>query len=340
MLPQPLHVVGVYYNHRPDMLLDPRHTRLRLLHEWTARLLDTPDVDLTIVEHTIGERQYELSPEDPRMRHVRLIQVRGGAEQEVWLSWALLNVGFARLPDSAQYLCWQDTDIMHYRNDWATCTVDMLQLHRVGQTWTDSIDVGPRGEQVPDEWGNMVNRSFSAAWRDGDIPGLMGEHYGQSQSLAITQPQGKKKDMRAHPGYSSAIRKSALAGIGRLIDWDITGSSDWHMYRAFAGLPYAADPRMSAAFTRKHREFIARCDEYIRQDIGVVPGIILAGWHGRKRDRYYVRRNEVLLFSGFDPDIDITPDVNGIPTLVADNRPLRDGIRRYNMMRNEDSIDV
>jgi hypothetical protein len=336
MLPQPLFVVGVYYSHRPDMLLDPRHTRLRLLHEWAARLLDTKDVDLTIVEHTIGERQFELDPADPRMRHVRLVQLRGCSEQEVWLSWALLNAGFARLPDNAQYLCFQDTDVTHYRPDWATCTVDMLQLHRVGQTWSDSIDVGPRGEQIPDEHGNMVNRSFSAAWVAGDISEI-GDEYGQLK--ALRGPRKGKPDTRAHPGYSSAIRKSALTGIGRLIDWDITGSSDWHMYRAFAGISTLLG-NMGPTYNRRLREFAARCDEFIRQDIGVVPGTIIAGWHGHKRNRYYARRNEVMTLSSFDPDIDIAPDVNGLPTLCADNRALRDGIRRYNRMRREESIET
>ena len=133
MMP-PLHVVGVYYSHRPDPLVDPRRTRLRLLCEWASRLLDTRGVFVTIVEHTIGERPYELDPAHPSLRHTRILQIRGVAEHEHWISWALINYGFAHLPEGAKYLCYQDTDVTHTRPDWAELTVDMLQLHRVGQT--------------------------------------------------------------------------------------------------------------------------------------------------------------------------------------------------------------
>ena len=336
MMP-PLHVIGAYYSHRPDPLVDRQHTRLSLLYKWAERLLDTRGVKVTIVEHTIGERPYELSPDDPRLKHVQLFQLRGVPEHEHWISWSLLNYGLGHQPEDARYLCWQDTDITHTRSDWAELTVDMLQLHRIGQTWTTSVDLDPRGNQIANERGDMVDRSFSAAWLSGDS--VQAASYGATTQAFKPQP-GEKVDVRAHPGYSVAIRKSALQGIGRLIDWDLTGSSDWHMFRAFTGTLNQFDHRMTPAFNRKLREFAARCDEHIRQDIGVVPGLILAGWHGRKRDRYYIRRNEVMQLAAFDPDIDITYDVNGIPTLCTDNRALRDGLRRYNAARHEDSIDV
>ena len=332
-----LHVVGAYYSHRPDLLLDPRHTRLRLLHEWVARLLDTQGVKVTIVEHTIGERPYELDPDDVRLRHVKVLQLRGDASQEYWISWALLNYGMGHQPEEARYLCWQDTDITHIRPDWAILTVDMLQTHRVGQTWTDHVDLGPRGEQVPDENGIMVGRSWSKAWQDGDIRGGISAYAKQ-----VFTPEGteKKPDHRAHPGYSVAIRRDVLNGIGRLIDWDVTGSADWQMFRAFCGTLNTFDPSLSPAFNRKLREFASRCDEYIRQDIGVVPGLILAGYHGKKHDRFYRDRNDILRESGYDPDIDITYDTNGLPRLCTDNRVLRDWMRRYNTLRNEDSVDI
>ena len=79
---------------------------------------------------------------------------------------------------------------------------------------------------------------------------------------------------------------------------------------------------------------------HVRQDIGCVPGTILHGFHGSKKNRVYLSRKDILVESKFDPDRDLTYDWQGIPSLKGDNRLLRDGLRRLMVIRNEDSIDL
>ncbi len=330
MRPDLLHVVGVYSN--------PRRfdARVRLLREWIPRQLDA-GVKLTLVLHAFGDRPHDLNPVDPLLKHVNLVLLRGGPEHELWLKEGLVNAGLARLPESAKYICWEDTDIQHIRPDWASETVHMLQHYRVGQTWSHAMDLGPNGECVRNEWGNDVDRSFCAAWLDGDV-GAITPDYGSTaplQSRALLANK-VKRDGRTHFGFSWAMRRDALTGIGRLLDWMITGSADYHMALAFAGLPLPEDTRMAPGYNRRLREFAKRAHEHIRQDIGCVPGTIMHGWHGPKRNRFYLSRFDILTESGFDPDVDLAYDVNGLPTLVTDNRLLRDGLRRYNVQRNED----
>jgi hypothetical protein len=141
-----------------------------------------------------------------------------------------------------------------------------------------------------------------------------------------------------HYGYSWAIRKDALKGIGKLMDWLIVGSADYHMALSFAGLREHIRGDLTPGYQRRLREFWQRCDDHIRQDMGVLPGTIMHEWHGHKVNRFYIKRFDVLRESGFDPDVDLASDVNGLPTLVTDNRILRDGLRRYDSQRNEDAI--
>jgi hypothetical protein len=325
-----LHVVGVYSNPRRYA------SRIRLLHEWIEHMLDS-GVSLTVVEHAFGDRPYELPPSSDV---IDIVQVRGGAEHELWLKEGLVNMGFARLPDNAKYLCWEDADIRHVDKNWAAETIEMLQHHRVGQTWSHSMDLGPRNECVKNEWGSDVDRSFSAAWLAGDVE-MLPEAY--SRALLANKSE---KDWRQHVGYSWAIRRDALRGLGRLLDWMVTGSADYYMALGFCGklrgltTKDVAGDKLSAGCIRRLREFAARCELYIKQDIGYVPGTILHGWHGPKRSRQYIDRKDILVESKFDPDTDITYDVHGLPTLVGDNRLLRDGLRRYGMQRNEDSVDL
>ncbi|ACB95330.1 hypothetical protein [Beijerinckia indica] len=337
-----LHVVGVYSNARRYQ------SRIRLLREWIGHMLDS-GVQLTVVEHAFGERAYELDPNDSTLRHVKIVQVRGGPEQELWLKEGLVNLGIGHLPEDAKYICWEDADIRHVRADWASETVHMLQHYRVGQTWSHSMDLGPNGECLTNEWGHDIDRSFCAAWLAGDVD-MPEEAYGEKrQSRALLTTGKGKKDWRQHYGYSWAIRRDALRGIGRLIDWMVTGSADYHMALGFCGKldsitekelnDQRATP-LSAGYIRRLREFARRCELSVKQDIGCVSGTVLHGFHGPKKNRFYISRKDILIESGFDPDIDLTQDVHGLPVLVGDNRILRDGLRRYHVQRNEDSIEV
>ena len=334
-----LYVVGVYSN--------PRRwaSRERLFLEWVDRTLATPNVHLTVVEHAFGERPFLFPSGAPRS--FDLVQFRGGPEHELWLKEGLVNAGLSsviRTYPSARYLCWEDADIMHVDQNWAGATIDMLQHHRVGQTWTHSLDLDPSYSIATNEHGNDVDRSFSAAWIAGDIS--LPKDMAQSRALLTNTDV---KDWRQHYGYSWAIRVDALTGLGRLIDWMVTGSADYHMCMGFSGkmlsitdreLADGRDKPLSAGYLRRLREFGVRCEEHILQDIGVVSGTILHHWHGRKKQRAYIGRKDIIIESGFDPDVDLAYDVHGLPVLVTDNRLLRDGLRRYFYVRNEDSVDL
>src|ERR1700733_7993952 len=181
-----LHVVAGYSNHRRYRV------RPRLLAYWLEHMLDS-GVTLTVVQHTLGDRAPDLDADkDPNLKHVNLISLRGGAEQEVWLQHALYNVGFSRLPDTARWVAWADTDLFFVRKDWATETLHMLQHHRIGQAWTHSVDLDPNGNVIANEWSNLVDRSFCAAWHRGDVEPL---------TTRAMLGAGSTTDWRRHTGF-------------------------------------------------------------------------------------------------------------------------------------------
>ena len=289
---------------------------------------------------------FEFDP--AKYPHVNLLQLRGSDAHELWLKEALTKAGMARLPQDAKYVCWEDADVEHARPDWAAETVQMLQNHRLGQTWSHAIDFGPQGEVMRNEWGNDADRSFSAAFLAGDLPTPAGnvlipeaiakcgtpvEGYGSGSCEAKAE---YKRDHRQHFGYSWAARREVLQGIGGVMDWLVTGSADYHMARAFAGLPSDVKSDATPGYRRRLNEFARRCDEFVKQDIGCVPGTLLAHYHGPKVKRFYFTRHAVLSAGQFDPDVDLAYGMDGLPQLVGDNRVLRDGLRRYFMRRNEE----
>ena len=75
-------------------------------------------------------------------------------------------------------------------------------------------------------------------------------------------------------------------------------------------------------------------------DVGYLPGTIHHYWHGKKVDRKYLDRWEILLRNNFDPDVDISYNDRGIINLTGNKPQLRDQLRMYFQQRNEDSTDV
>ena len=330
-----LHVIGCYSN--------PNRYKVRpaLLRAWLPKV-QASGASVTVVEYAFGDRSYEFNQAE--MPGVNLLQIRGN--QEIWLQYALYNYGIAHLPNHARYICVQDTDVQHMRDDWAVETVHMLQHYKVGQTWATSVDLNPSLDAEPNEHKNWVDRSFSAAWLVGDVE-LGSGPYIPDFSRAMLLP--KDKDWRSHTGYSWAFRREVLNGLGRLPDWLIAGSSDWHMASGFAGklhqmcvdeLAKGGAKKYSQGYYDKLIQFAGLCDRHVGQDIGCVSGLLLHSWHGSKKLRFYGGREAILTEAHFDPFKDIAYDVHGLPYITSVNTALREGLRRYGRLRNEDSVDL
>ncbi len=323
-----LHVIAVISN--------PERWKSRIaLYRAFELHMQQSGVHLITVEHAFGDRPFEVTDAN----NTDHVQVRGGREQEIWLKEPLINLGIRqnltrRFPDW-KYVAWIDADIQFLRLDWAAETVHELQHVPVCQPWSNSIDLGPQSEILPNEAAEVYDRSFAAAMSVGEahVPGTK-----QSQNKEWL---GYQRDLRQHYGYAWAMTRAAYDGIGGLLDWALTGPADYHMAYAFAGMEVKADPEMHPAYTRRLGEFHDRSQRVIRGSVGVVHGTIAHGFHGTKKKRGYVTRRSILTGPvKYNPDTDLAYDAQGLPYLCTDNRHIRDGLRKYFLSRCEDSIDV
>jgi len=144
-----------------------------------------------------------------------------------------------------------------------------------------------------------------------------------------------------HPGFAWAAKRSALESVGMLIDHAILGSGDWHMASALVGqVQRSLYSGYSAAYIRRCREWQERAEKHIRRNVGYVPGLVNHLFHGAKRNRSYDQRWKFLAQAGYDPDVDLKPDWQGLHQLTDRSMILRDGIRKYARTRNEDSTEA
>lgn len=286
-------------------------SRYRLYQAFRERLAQA-GVTLITAEIAFGDRPFAITTEDDRFA----VQLR--TRHELWHKENALNIAISRLPGDWRYVAWIDADIDFVRPDWASETVEQLQHYPVVQLFDSAVDLGPDMQTL------QVHTSFGASYLRGRPRGRNYAHW--------------------HPGYAWAARREAVDAVGGLIDWAILGSADHHMAVGLIGGLNEDYVTPRSQLTQRYRQELQtwqdRAVTGLRRDLGCVPGTILHHWHGKKKDRRYGDRWKILTRHGFDPDLHLSRDWQGLWQLADGFPRLRDEIRGYFRARHEDSIDL
>jgi len=113
------------------------------------------------------------------------------------------------------------------------------------------------------------------------------------------------------------MRRDAWDALGGLIDYCILGACDWYMAYALIGqLDRVLRKDYHPRFRARMKEWEARAEKYIKRNLGVVPGLCLHYWHGPKKDRKYNTRDEILVETNYNPDVDLKRDWQGLYQLT------------------------
>jgi hypothetical protein len=308
------------------------HSRYKHYHTFEKHMEDSGAILYTI-EMAYADRPFEVTLSD----NPRHIQVR--AKDELWHKENLLNVAISRLPEEAQYIGWVDSDITFSRPDWAQETLQQLQHYDVVQMFSQAVDLGPKYEIL------HTARSWTASIRDGLT--FKNANKEQEDFGSSYHPKDSSSLIKGawHSGFAWAARRSALDSLGGLLDCAILGSADRHMA---AGLFGFMEDTILPGFTDEYKKELLQWQERaeleIRRNVGQVDGTIFHHFHGKKIDRRYVSRWQILLKNKFNPVTDIKRNTQGIWQLHDDGSQrfidLRNELREYFRARNEDSIDV
>lgn len=295
-------------------------SRYRLFKKVLDEVSNTPHVRVTVVELAYAERPHMLvTPSDVRHVHLR-------NPDELWHKEQMINIGLTRLPDDWKYVCWMDADVSFVNSNWAKEIIEALQHYAVIQPWSHCIDLGPSEETF------ATHNSFCSEYmRNHDLVPGDNSYYGSRKNFP-------------HSGYVWAARRSAINNLSGLLDTAILGAGDFHMAWGLIG---KAVDTFHAGVTQGYKNPILAWEEralfYVKKNIGCMPGTILHYFHGKKRDRKYQSRWQILVENAFDPSTDLIRDYQGLWRLRVTNerqQKLRDGIREYMASRNEDSIDL
>lgn len=300
------------------------HRRYDLYWKFKKHMQDVGGKLIT-VECQFGNRGFVLTERDNPF-HVQL-----RTSEEVWHKENMINVAInylSQLDPDWQYVAWIDADIFFHRQDIIHETAQQLQHYDIVQMFSHAIDSGPKGEPIQTHssfmWNYLQNNRYPPQG-----PG-QGGYYNYSKGFW-------------HPGYAWAARRSALSKL-MLLDTAAMGAGDHHMALALIGCAEKSLPRgISKGYRASVMNWQHISINEIKKNVGYVDGMITHAWHGKKRDRKYRERWDILTQNKFDPYLDLVRDHQGLWRLNMNNGErsirLRDDFRQYFRSRNEDSID-
>jgi hypothetical protein len=329
-----------------------RYKRRYELYWKFAEMCEHAGVNLITVEEAFGDRQFMVT--DPNNKYH--LQVR--SVEELWKKENFINLGVRHActiaPGQVREVAWVDADCRPTRTprDWFDETWHKLQHYEFVQMWEYLIDLdynfNPIGGAQP---GFMANYIKYGTPNPIEFRKLEAEHQAKQKMMASQYPGTPSKGERmssstmfGRPGLAWAANLNAFNAVGGLIDFSILGAGDWYMAHGLLGtLETARSEYAYGPYMRKLLQWQDRALRWIKKDVGYVSGTVYHDFHGRKALRFYGSRGKILRDNKYDPEIDIKYDAQGVLQLETwDDRQikLRDQIRGYMAMRNEDSIDL
>jgi hypothetical protein len=293
-----------------SVIVNPTRSKRRAeLFRKFEKYLKRFDIDLYTVEVRFGDRPWEMTFPNTK-NHIQL-----ETRDELWLKERMMNIGVQCLPDTWKGVFLIDADIEFTREDWVQETIHQLQHYSVVQMFSHSIDLGPDHEHIATHSGFVYQYLRNAVH-----PKTYGEW---------------------HPGFAWAWRRDAFNAVGGMIDHGICGAGDNHMAKSLIGRGIdSVHKDIHPEYANRVLSWEEKALRYIKKNIGYTPGTIMHNWHGRKVNRFYWSRWQILVNNQFNPLTDIKYDWQSLWQLETHTDrqiKLRDDLRHYFRARKEDA---
>jgi len=294
-----LHVIAVISN--------PCNYKIRykLAHQFFQRMEQEKDVILYVVELVYGDQEFAVTSKGNK-RH---LQLRG--ETPLWHKENMINLGVKHLlPTNWKAVAWVDADVEFDNPYWATYALRVLNNGKdFVQLFTNvfDMDIDEQILNIFTGFGYQYSKNFK---------------------------KGKELNYW-HPGFAWACTRKAYEQIGGILDEGILGSGDNIMCHSFIK---QAPQRLKKGMTNEYMDFVKdKQDKFDGLNLGYIPGTIRHFYHGKKENRNYYGREDILIRHKYDPNTFIKRDSKGliIPSETCPKEFLKD-IMDYFEERNED----
>jgi len=281
--------------------------RYQLCNQFISRMNEEQNVRLYVVELAYKNQKFVVTKSNNRNH----LQIR--TETPLWHKENMVNLAVKKLlPENYKAFAWIDADIEFENNTWVLDTLKILNGYKdIVQLFSHAIDMDK------DETSLNIFSSFA---------------YNFCKNKKFNN---KKLFDFWHPGYAWAITRRAYEKIECLYDKGILGSGDNIM--AYSLINKCEHYTRDKYHDDYNKSMLLFQEKAKNLRLGYVPGIIRHYFHGKKKNRYYHERTEILIRHQYSPYVDINYDINGI-IIPKDNfsQEFKDDIMKYFKERKED----
>lgn len=295
---------------------NPAHYKSRLRnHAIYVENMLRQNVNLMVIELAFGDDEFELPPEN-------VIRLR--AKSVLWQKERMLNYALTQLPPECKYVAWVDGDVLFERDDWADVAISSFEAGN------DLLQMFETVKHLPPDQtsynGTSIMEERSLVWQARTHEDFLDQRRQCKLKYATT-------------GFAWAARKDMLTKAGGFYDKHVLGANDnviidcclhtfdlHHYYRAGKGTPLLNDMMDWA---------------YHKFGVGVyranyLPLNIYHLFHGAKKNRGYLTREDIVKNHQYDPNTDIRIE-NNVYEWATDKPLLHKDVHDYFGSRQEDS---
>jgi hypothetical protein len=248
---------------------------------------------------------YEMAIGDAEPEIEGSIVIRGDSRHLMWQKERLINLAIEQLPAEVKYVGWIDHDMVPGNTGWLAESIELL---------ASGVDAVQPFEAI-----RFLN---------------------QEGAVIQTSPGGVAtvkagKPPKTCPGAAWIARRDFFDRIGGMYERNIVGGGDAVWFFGITGRETRFLSRQSDALASDARQWVdglqgATCD--------YVPGSLTHLWHGDRKNRQYLSRDEIVRRHQFDPSthVEIDPDNGLLRWTDAAPAALRADVREYFAARRDD----
>lgn len=265
------------------------------------------------------------------------IQLR--CDDILWHKERLLNIGIRRLLDEgARKIAWLDGDIRFDNGRWPEVISACLDRVNLCQVFEDvSVQLQPRGAPV------VAPSAISYFQHTGNF---------YTQQPRVLKGLLLGQHMAGQCGYGWAARAEVLEQA-LLFDKALVGGGDKLMLAATLERDLD-NPRLeattyskfhcqdcghrnrSASYSRHFLQWAARWNRAVAGKVGFAPLHLRDMYHGKRSDRGYFTRLDILYRHGYDPVADLAEDDGGCFAWSSPKQAMHREVEAYFLSRRED----
>lgn len=308
---------------RPDFwclttYFNPAHYKSRIKnHNIYVNNIKRQKVNLCIIEQAFGEDSFELEEADIRIRSKSIL----------WPKERMLNYALEFIPPECKYIAWIDGDIIFANDYWSNLAIQKFEEgNDILQLFESVHHLPPRHDKYN---GEILSTEKGLVWQAKSYPDFI-------------NMRKKFHLLYATTGFAWAARRSIFEEAGGFYDKHVLGANDniiidcclntfelHHYFKAGQGTALLEDMMNWA-----HNKF-----KINKHQANYLPTDIYHLFHGAKKNRGYLTREDILKKHNYDPKIDIALIENAYEW--SSNKPdLHKDVENYFTSRKEDSEDL